>query len=174
MDPTGYNHTLYIIYTYIYKPKGPTLPPIIMEVKNDPIVKESFVLGEPISSFHDYGKSKSYYIVNIINYPPRGPKYMCKYIYIYLYKYKSKTTIYTVYTYTHRHFPPFRCLSQPLQVFLLWRMPLVNLTAAVTADDGLILVGVTHRSLRNHHELMSVMRSLLLHRENVGTLGRVP
>ena len=37
--------------------KTGTLPPIIMEVKSGPIVKETIVLDGPILHFHDYGRS---------------------------------------------------------------------------------------------------------------------
>ena len=43
------------------------LPPIIMEVKNGPILKETMVLEGPILHFHDYGrKSKDDHFGSII------------------------------------------------------------------------------------------------------------
>ena len=40
-----------------FSQKSPTtLPPIIMEVKHGPIVKETIVLDGPILHFHDYGR----------------------------------------------------------------------------------------------------------------------
>ena len=40
-----------------FSQKSPTtLPPIVMEVKNGPIGKETIVLDGPILHFHDYGR----------------------------------------------------------------------------------------------------------------------